>query len=132
MCSKTASKRLANMKDNRILTFIVATDPLKMEGYIRFGMFIQLNKNFHQITLRSIQETLERNFVVALPMIYYKDLIDYQIITKNIFEIDQTTEEIHSFDEVTSVESFIPRKGMIKSDWILSEIDKKIKCFKIN
>ena len=123
--SKTVGKRLANMKENRILTFIVATDPLKMKGYLRFGMFIQLHKNHHHKTLRIIQDTLERNFVVALPMIYYKDLIDYQIITRNIFEIDQTIEEIHSFDEVRSVESFIPRKAMIKRDWILSEIDKK-------
>jgi hypothetical protein len=27
-----------------------------------------------------------------MPMIYYKDLMDYQIITRNIFEIDQTIE----------------------------------------
>jgi hypothetical protein len=59
-------------------------------------------------------------------MLYYRDLIDYQIITQNIFEIDQTIEEIHSFDEVRSVESFIPRKAMIKRDWILSELDKNI------
>jgi Lrp/AsnC family transcriptional regulator for asnA, asnC and gidA len=125
--SKTVSKRLVNMKDSRVLTFIVATDPLKMKGYIRFGMFIQLNKNFHQRTVRNIQENLERNFVVALPMIYYKELIDYQIITRNIFEIDQAIEEIQSFDEIKSVEAFIPRRAMIKREWILSEIDNKIK-----
>jgi hypothetical protein len=80
------------MKDNSILTFIVATDPLKMKGCIRFGIFIQSNANFNHRTLRHIQDTLERNFDIAMPMIYYKDLMDYQIITRNIFEIDQTIE----------------------------------------
>jgi DNA-binding Lrp family transcriptional regulator len=46
-CSpKTESKRLANIKEKRILTYIVAADPLKMKGYLRFGIFIQLNKTF--------------------------------------------------------------------------------------
>jgi hypothetical protein len=90
--TKTVNKRIANMKDNSILTFIVATDPLKMKGCIRFGIFIQSNANFNHRTLRHIQDTLERNFDIAMPMIYYKDLIDYQIITRNIFEIDQTIE----------------------------------------
>jgi hypothetical protein len=117
------------MKEKRILTFIVATDPLKMKGYIRFGILIQMNKNFNHKILRIIQETLERNFVVALPMLFYKDLIDYQTIT--LFEIGQTIEEIHSFDEVKTVESFIPRKAMIKRDWILSEIDKKIETISL-
>jgi hypothetical protein len=63
-----------------------------MKGCIRFGIFIQSNANFNYRTLRHIQDTLERNFDIAMPMIYYKDLIDYQIITRNIFEIDQTIE----------------------------------------
>ncbi len=125
--TKTVSKRIANMKDNRILTFIVVTDPLKMKGYIRFGIFIRLSVNFNHSTLRHIQDTLERNFDIAMPMIYYKDLIDYQIITRNIFEIDQTIEENQSFNEVKSAEAFIPHKAVIKRDWITSEIDNKIK-----
>lgn len=60
-------------------------------------------------------------------MIYYRDLIDYQIVTRSIFELDQVIEEIHTFDDVKSVEFFIPRKAIIKRDWIISEIDKKIK-----
>ena len=125
-CSlKTESKRLANIKKKSIRIFFVATDPLKMTGYLRIGIFIQLNKNFHHKTLRIIQETLERNLVVALPMMYYIDLIDYQIITQNIFEIEPDNRRDSFIDEVKSVESFIPRKAMIKRDWILSEIDKK-------
>jgi hypothetical protein len=43
-----------------------------------------------------------------------------------MFEIDQTIKEIHSFNEVKLVESFMLSKAMIKRDWILSIIDKKI------
>jgi DNA-binding Lrp family transcriptional regulator len=125
--SKTVSKRLTSMKDNRILYFIVITDPLKMKGYLRCGMFIQVNINYNQGTIRRIQDILERNFVIAIPMIYYKDLIDYQIITNNIFEINQSLEEIQSLDEVKSAEVFIPHKAVIKRDWIISEINNKIK-----
>jgi DNA-binding Lrp family transcriptional regulator len=124
--SKTVSKRLTDLKDNQILTFIVATDPLKMKGYLRCSVFIQLNKNYNQRTIRFIQDILERNLVISIPMIYYKDLIDYQIITNNIFEINQSLEEIQSLDEAKSAEVFIPHKAVIKRDWIMSEINKKI------
>ena len=60
-------------------------------------------------------------------MIYYKYLIDYQIVTNNIFEINQTIEEIQSLDEVKSAEVFIPHKAVIKRDWIISEINQRIK-----
>jgi DNA-binding Lrp family transcriptional regulator len=128
--SKTVSKRLTSMKDNRILHFIVTTDPLKMKGYLRCGMFIQLNINYNQRTSRLIQDILERNFVIAIPMIYFKDLIDYQIITNNIFEINQSLEEIRSLGEVKYAEVFIPHKAVIKRDWIISEINNKIKIGK--
>ena len=48
------------MKDNRIIIFIVATDPLKMRGYLRRGMFIELNKNYNQKTIRHIQDILKK------------------------------------------------------------------------
>ena len=125
--SKTVSKRFADMKDNRILTFIVATDPLKMKGYIRCGMLIQLDKNYSHTTLRYVQDVLEKNFEIAIPMIYYKYLIDYQIVTHNVFEIDRAIEAVQSCKEVKSAEVFIPHKSVIKRDWIMAEINEKIK-----
>ena len=40
--SKTVGDRLAKLKENRIVIFNVATDPLQMKGYIRCGMLVRL------------------------------------------------------------------------------------------
>ena len=46
--SKTAGDRLAKLKENRIVMFNVATDPVNMKGYIRCGMLVRLDTNASQ------------------------------------------------------------------------------------
>jgi DNA-binding Lrp family transcriptional regulator len=68
--SKTVSARLKIMQENRILNFIVATNPLNLKGYIRFGMIIRLDRgrrNDYQKSIRRIQEELEGRFVIVVP-----------------------------------------------------------------
>lgn len=94
--SKTAGYRLAKMKENRIIMFNVGTDPIKMKGFIRFGMFVRLNSKASQKTTRLIQEVLDNHFVIALPMIHQEDLMNFQLVVSSIFEIDPALEKIES------------------------------------
>ncbi|MGA7370613.1 MAG: AsnC family transcriptional regulator [Nitrososphaeraceae archaeon] len=122
---KSVSNRLAKMKENRLMMFNVATDPLKMNGYIRFGMVIWLERK-DQKTIRRIQEILDRCFAIVLPMINQEEVINYQIVVNSIFDIDSALSEIRSLDAVKAAEVFIPYKAKIHQDWILWEIDKRI------
>lgn len=125
--SKTVSNRLAKMKENQILNFFVYTEPANMQGYVRFGMIIRLEENNSQKAAKQIYEELEKNFVMAFPMIIQEDVMAWQLIVRSIFEIDPAFKKIDSLDGVKGTEVFIPFRVDMYQDWMMKEIDNRIK-----
>jgi DNA-binding Lrp family transcriptional regulator len=125
--SKTAGDRLTKLKDNRIVIFNVATDPLNMKGYIRCGMLVRLEKGATQKTLRLVQDVLENQVIIALPMIHQDNVMSFQLVVSSIFDLDPTLKKIESLDGVRSAEVFIPQRGRMHQDWIIREIDQIVK-----
>lgn len=78
--SKTAGKRLTRMKYNRILNIIVTTDPLKMQGYIRFGITIKFDRKANPKIVESIQSELDY-FTISSPVILQGEIASYQLIS---------------------------------------------------
>jgi Lrp/AsnC family leucine-responsive transcriptional regulator len=125
--SKTASDRLTKLKDNRIVIFNVATDPLNLKGYIRCGMLVRLEKGATHQTLRLVQDVLENQVIIALPMIHQDNVMSFQLVVSSIFDLDPTLKKIESLDGVRSAEVFIPQRGRMHQDWIIREIDQIVK-----
>lgn len=125
--SKTAGDRLAKLKENRLVVFNVATDPFAMKGYIRCGMLVRLENEASQKTLRLVQEVLEKQFIIALPMIHQANIMSFQLVANTIFELDPALKKVESLDGVKSAEVFIPQRARLHQDWILKEIDERVK-----
>lgn len=124
--SKTVSSRLEKMKENNMLHFIVRTDPASMQGYVRFAMFIRMERKGSQKLIRQIQEELEKNFVIAFPMIIQEDVTSWQLVARNIFEIDSALKKIELLRGVEGADVFIPFRREHYIDWMLREIDSRI------
>jgi DNA-binding Lrp family transcriptional regulator len=127
--SKTVSARLKKMQESRILNFIVATNPLNLKGYIRFGMIIRLDRgrrDDYQKSIRRIQEELEASFVIVVPFINQEDVINFQLVARSIFEIDPALKKIESLNGVIRADVFIPYSGKNHQDWMLREIDCRV------
>jgi DNA-binding Lrp family transcriptional regulator len=125
--SKTAGKRFARIREDRILNIIVDTDPVKMPGYIVFGMIIRFEMKDYQKLIWRIQEELERSFVIAFPRIIQKDIAFYQLVACSIFEIDPILKKVEMLEGINGAEVFIPFRAPVYQDWILREIDNRIK-----
>jgi Lrp/AsnC family transcriptional regulator for asnA, asnC and gidA len=125
--SKTVSSRLEKMKENKMLHFIVRTDPASMQGYIRFAMFIRMERKGSQKLIRQIQEELEKSFVIAFPMIIQEDVTSWQLVARNIFEIDPVLKKIELLEGVTGADVYIPFRREHYTDWMLREIDSRIR-----
>jgi DNA-binding Lrp family transcriptional regulator len=83
-----------------------------------------LKKNLKKIDFRII-ECLLLNPRMPIYEISKKISRSSKTVSKRL-AINQSLEEIQSLDEVKSAEVFIPHKAVIKRDWIMSEINKKI------
>jgi DNA-binding Lrp family transcriptional regulator len=126
---KTVSSRLAKMQENRILNFIVTTNPLNMKGYIRFGLIIRLDRrrrDDYQKSIKRIQEELETRFVIVVPINFQEDVTNFQLFARRIFEIDPALKKIESLNGVRGADVFIPYSGKVHQDWILREIDNRL------
>ena len=77
-------------------------------------------------TIRLVQEVLESQFIIALPMIHQENVTSFQLVVNSIFEIDPALKKVESLDGVKSAEVFIPQRGRMHQDWILREIDENI------
>src|SRR5690349_21331901 len=98
-----------------------------MKGYIRCGMLVRLESEASQKTLRLVQEVLEKQFIIALPMIHQADVMSFQLVVNSIFELDPALKKVESLAGVRSAEVFVPQRARIHQDWILREIDERVK-----
>jgi DNA-binding Lrp family transcriptional regulator len=125
--SKTVSSRLEKMKENKMLHFSVWTGPASMQGYVRFAMFIRMERKGSQKSIRQIQEELEKNFVIAFSMIIQEDVTTWQLVARNIFEIDSALKKIELLEGVKEADVYIPFRRVLYTDWMLREIDSRIR-----
>jgi Lrp/AsnC family transcriptional regulator for asnA, asnC and gidA len=124
--SKTVSSRLEKMKENKMLHFIVKTGPASMQGYVRFIMIIRMERKGSQKSIRQIQEELEKNFVIAFPIIIQEDVETWQLVAQNIFEIDPVLKKIELLGGVRGADVYIPFRTELYMDWMLREIDSNV------
>lgn len=106
--SKTVSSRLEKMKENKILHFIVRTGPARMQGYVRFAMLIRMDRKGSQKSIRQIQEELEKDFVIAFPVIIQEGVTVWQLVARNVFEVDSALKKIELLEGVEGVNVYIP------------------------
>jgi DNA-binding Lrp family transcriptional regulator len=125
--SKTVSNKLEKMKENRMMHFIVRTGQTSMQGYVRFIMIIRIERKGSQKSIRQIQEQLEKDFVIAFPMIIQEDVTTWQLVARNIFEIDPALKKIESVEGVKIADVYIPFRRELYTDWVLREIDSRIR-----
>jgi DNA-binding Lrp family transcriptional regulator len=124
--SKTVTTRLEKIKENKMLHFIVKTDPSSMQGYVRFIMIIRMERKGSQKSIRQIQEEPEKNFVIAFPIIIQEDITTWQLVAQNIFEIDPVLKKIELLGGVTGADVYIFSRMEFYIDWMLREIDTKV------
>jgi DNA-binding Lrp family transcriptional regulator len=125
--SKTVGARLDKMKEFHILGFIAIIDPLKMKGFIKFGMIIHIKESSPQPNVaRQIVEKLEEKLMISPPIVQQDDVVICQATAKNIFEIDPLVERIKSIDSIKSSEILIPSRIKIDKDWILNELNRLV------
>lgn len=125
--SKTVSNRLEKMKENKILHFSVWTGAASMQGYVRFAIFIRMEgKGFHKL-IRQIQEELEKKFVIVFPMIIQEDVTAWQLVARNVFEIDSALKKIELLGGVKEADVYIPFRRELYTGWMLREIDSRIR-----
>lgn len=129
LSTKTITRRLEKLREDRVLQFSVTTNMSSMQliGYIEFAVIVHLQDDslYQQVLERIYQEMQE--YLFAIPHANQKEGIFLVFFCPNIPTVDLILRSLESYQGVDGTEMFITTKLAYYQDWIKREIDRKLK-----
>lgn len=125
---KTISRRLEKMGENHILDFTILRNLSSMQlvGYIEFVLVINIQASYHQNIIERIYNEMQEHLLIVQDT-YQKEVIFAVFLCANIPTVDLILKKLESCDGVNKVEVFITTSLIYYQEWLMREIEKKIK-----
>ncbi|MDQ3883337.1 MAG: AsnC family transcriptional regulator [Thermoproteota archaeon] len=123
---RTVIRRMEAMTEKRLLNFGLVYNPSAMKGYNYFSILAQADKGFFQDIIKRIYADLSRN-LLRHPMLIHKDVIILNLYSENVFDIERIFRKVESFPGVKKAEVFQPLEIKWLQDWMVSEIDSRMR-----
>jgi DNA-binding Lrp family transcriptional regulator len=140
--TRTSNRILNKLKDKGVVRFSVICNPAAMKGLVVFGLLIYVNdykdrnviternrskkSNYHKVLERLYTEFPEYPFLRS-PLPSNDNIVILSVFGNDVFAIDSMFKKILSFQEVRNVELYVFTTIKYHKDWIVREIDRKLK-----
>jgi DNA-binding Lrp family transcriptional regulator len=140
--TRTSNRILNKLKDEGIVRFSVICNPAAMKGLVVFGLLIYVNdennrngiivknkgtkSSHHKVLERLYTEFPEYPFLRS-PLLSHDNIVIVSVFGNDVFSIDSMFKKILSFQEVTNAELYVFTTIKYHKDWIVWEIDRKLK-----
>ena len=129
LSTKTITRRLEKLREDRVLQFSVSTNMSSMQliGYIEFAVIVHLqDDSLYQHVLERIYQEMQE-YLFAIPHANQKEGIFLVFFCPNIPTVDLILRSLESCEGVDGTEMFITTKLAYYQDWVRREIDRKLK-----
>ena len=128
MTTKTVTRRLEIMRENRILQFSILRNlsSLQITGYVEFAVIINVDISFHQNIVERIHHEMQEH-LVRVPTSYQNEVIFAVFFCANISTVDLIFKKLDSYHGVNRVDLFITSMLTYHQEWLKREINKRIK-----
>jgi DNA-binding Lrp family transcriptional regulator len=123
---RTVIRRMEVMTENRLLNFGLVYNPSAMKGYSYFSILAQADNNLFQDIIKRIYSELPR-YLLRHPTLIHKDVIILNLYSENVFDIETIFRKVESFPGVKKAEVFQPLDIKWPQDWLIKEIDERLK-----
>ena len=128
MSTKTVSRRLEKMIQNRVLDFTVHGDPTAIRGYIVSVVSANTDKGSYGKVLEKSYADLKDSFFFYSysPALTQQDVIYWVFCSKDVFALDSVMKRIESYPGVRKVDVFIPISIEYHKEVIIKGIERKL------
>jgi DNA-binding Lrp family transcriptional regulator len=122
---KTVKRRTDAMLYNRVIDFTIIVNPRKMKGYINVGIFIHVEKKYHEEVTKEIYKEIKDLLVFGSP---YENLdtMGLNLYVENMWEIERIQTKAESMKGVKNVSIVLPLRRRYSHELLLKEIDRRI------
>ena len=123
---RTVIRRVEAMAENRLLTFGLVYNPSAMKGYNYFSILAQTDNILFQDIIKKIYSDLSW-YLLRHPTLIHKDVIILNLYSENVFDIERIFRKVESFTGIKKAEVFQPLDIKWPQDWLIKEIDTRLK-----
>jgi DNA-binding Lrp family transcriptional regulator len=122
---KTVKRRIDAMLYNRVVDFTIFVNPREMKGYINVGIFIHVEKKYHEEVTKEIYKEIKDLLVFGSP---YENLdtMGLNLYVENMWEIERIQTKAESMKGVKNVSIILPLRRRYSHELLLKEIDRRI------
>ena len=119
LSTKTIARCIEKLQKNKVVQFTVMYDPRKIRNFIPHVILAWADGNADD-TLRIINERHSESYLQS-PFVA-RNLIVLFMYNKDIFDMDQVTQEIRNIPNLMSADLFIPKKISFHDEWLETAI----------
>ncbi|MDE1726004.1 MAG: AsnC family transcriptional regulator [Thaumarchaeota archaeon] len=127
--TKTIARSLDKLQNDEAIQFTLIHDPRNMGKYIPFAILVSVDGDIRK-TLAKLEKKFEGSFLQN-PFVHLNKIVMF-LYSDNIYKIDEVSQKIHEFDEVQSVDLFIPKQINFLQKWIKNAIAHTKKSKKLH
>jgi DNA-binding Lrp family transcriptional regulator len=122
---KTVKRRIDAMLFNRVIDFTIFVNPSEMRGYVNIGIFIHVEKKYHEEVTKGIYKEIKDLLVFGSP---YENLdtMGVNLYVENMWEIESIQNRAESMKGVKNVSIILPLRRRYSHELLLKEIDRRI------
>jgi hypothetical protein len=125
------SQLIAKMGQHHIIDFSIIRDmsSTNLTGYIEFVLMIAVNKSAYGEVIERMYREMQQYFMNIPLSISGSEVVIALFFCSNIPTVDSIVTRVKSYGGVQGVELFITTKVALHQEWLVREINKKLRSY---
>jgi len=113
--TKTVTRCIEKLNENEGIQFTLVYDPTKIKGFIPHAILAWIEGDFKE-TLKKLEQKFSDSFL-QIPFIAKNQIVLF-MYSKDIYDMDELTQQVRNIDNVQSADLFIPKKIIFLHKWL--------------
>ena len=129
--SRTATRRIEKMRQNQMIDFRIIRDmsSMNLTGYIEFLLMVVVNKSAYREIVEKMYREMQE-YLMNIPLnISGSEAFVALFFCLNIPTVDSIVTRVKSYGGVKEVELFITTRVAYHEEWLIREINKKLRSY---
>jgi DNA-binding Lrp family transcriptional regulator len=128
---RTATRRMEKMRQHHIIDFRIIRNmsSMNLTGYIEFLLMVTVNKSAYRQVIEKMYSEMQE-YLITIPLnISGSEAFIALFFCLNIPTVDSIVTRVKSYDGVQGVELFITTRVAYHEEWLIREINKKLRSY---
>ena len=119
LSTKTVTRCIEKINENEGIQFTLVYDPTKIENFIPHAILTWIEGDIKN-TLKNLEKKFSESFL-QIPFIAKNQIVLF-MYSKDIYNMDDLTQQVRNVENIKSADLFIPKKITFLNEWLMSAI----------